>query len=47
MDSDGWYNPNKESSCYFLIHASKALDKFIANYDNITLIGDFNTTMCL
>ena len=42
----GGCNPNKESSSYFLSHASKALDKFIVNYDNIILIGEFNTTMC-
>ena len=44
--NDSGYNPNNESSSYFLSHVSKALDKFIANYDNIILIGDFNTTMC-
>ena len=42
----GGYNPKKESSSYFLSHASKALDKFIVNYDNIILIGDLNTTLC-
>ena len=41
----GAYNPNKESSSYFLSHVSNALDKFIINYDNIILIGDLNTTM--
>ena len=42
----GGYNPNKESSSYFLSHVSNALDKFIVNYDNIILVGDLSTTMC-
>ena len=28
---------------YFLGHIGKALDKLMANYDNLLLIGDFNS----
>lgn len=40
----GGYNPHKELSTYFLGHISKALDQLMGNYDNILLLGDFNTT---
>ena len=40
----GGYNPQKEIS-YFLSHVSKGLDKYLGNYDNILLLGDFNSTM--
>ena len=39
------YNPANESTSYFLDHVSKSLDKTMANYDNILIIGDLNPTM--
>ena len=39
----GGYNPEKNNLSYFLGHIGKALDKLIANYDNLLLIGDFNS----
>ena len=41
----GGYNPKKENISIFLNHVSKELDKFLGNYDNILLLGDFNSTM--
>ena len=38
------YNPHSDSSSYFLSHIGKALDKLLGNYDNILLLGDFNST---
>ena len=38
----GGYNPNKESiSC----HVSKNFDMYLKDYENIILIGDFNSTV--
>ena len=39
----GGYNPKKERASYFLKHLSQSLDKFIGNYDNLLLTGDFNS----
>ena len=41
----GGYNPASETTSYFLDHVSKSLDKTMANYDNILILGDFNSTM--
>ena len=41
----GGYNPAKESTSYFLDHVSKNLDKTLANYDHILILGDLNSTM--
>ena len=41
----GGYNPKKESISYFLEHVGSCLDKHMANYDNLLLLGDFNSTM--
>ena len=41
----GGYNSQKENISYFLSHVSKGLDKYLGNYDNIRLLGDFNSTM--
>ena len=41
----GAYNPQKGLISYFLHHVGIELDKFIGNYDNILLLGDFNSTM--
>ena len=37
------YNPQKSSISSHLDHLGKVLDKFIENYDNILLLGDFNS----
>ena len=41
----GGYNPPKELASYFLDHVSKHLDENMAKFDNILIIGDFNSTM--
>ena len=41
----GGYNQASETTSYFLDHVSKSLDKTMANYDNILILGDFNSTM--
>ena len=41
----GGYDPQKDNISYFLSHVSKGLDKYLGNYDNILLLGDFNSTM--
>ena len=41
----GGYNPQKDNISNFLGHVSKGLDNYLANYDNILLLGDFNSTM--
>ena len=42
----GGYNRATETTSYFLDHVSKNLDKIMANYDNIVILGDLNSTMC-
>ena len=39
----GGYNPHKDSIAYFLSHIGNGIDKFLGNYDNILLLGDFNS----
>ena len=41
----GGYNPKKENITYYLNHVSKVLDKHIINYENMILLGDFNTSI--
>ena len=41
----GGYNPHKESISNFLSHVSKELDKFLLFYENLLLLGDFNSPM--
>ena len=41
----GAYNPKKENISYFLGHVSKDLDKVMSKYENILILGDFNSTM--
>ena len=41
----GGYNPNKQLSDSFLRELSKSLDMYIANFDNLLLLGDFNTVI--
>ena len=42
----GGYNPNKKNISNFLEHVSKELDKFLPQYENLLLLGDFNSEMC-
>ena len=37
------YNPHKEHISYFLSQVSKSLDTLISKYDNLLVIGDFNS----
>ena len=37
------YNPHKSNISNHLHHLSKGLDNYIRNYDNILLLGDFNS----
>ena len=39
----GGYNPEKETISYFLTNVSKELDKLLGNYDNVLVLGDFNS----
>ena len=39
------YNPAKEKDLYFLDHVSRGLDKLMADYDNMLIIGDLNSCM--
>ena len=38
----GGYNPAKELTSYILDNVSKSLDRSMANYDNILILGDLN-----
>ena len=39
----GGYNPSKDSIPHFLHQLSSSLDKPMPNYDNIIILGDFNS----
>ena len=39
----GGYNPHKEHIAYFLDKVGGSIDKYISIYDNLLLLGDFNT----
>ena len=39
----GGYNPSKDSIPHFLHQLSSSFDKLMHNYDNIILLGDFNS----
>ena len=39
------YNPHKDIISNFLSNVSKKLDQYMKNYDNVILIGDFNSEM--
>ena len=41
----GGYNPHKEKISYFLNSVEKKLDKLLPSYDNVLLLGDFNSTV--
>ena len=40
------YNPKKENIAYFFKYFSQGLDEHLCNYDNMLLVGDFNSEMC-
>ena len=40
----GGYTPHKDTAPYFLSHISKALGTLLGQYENILLLGDFNST---
>ena len=42
----GGYNPKKENIKNFLDQVGKELDRFLPNYENFLLLGDFNSEMC-
>ena len=42
----GGYNPDKKKISSFLEHVSKEIDKFLPKYENILMLGDFNSEMC-
>ena len=39
----GGYNPDKKNISNFLTHISKELDRFLPKYENLLLLGDFNS----
>ena len=41
----GGYNPHKETISYFLNHIGNQLDKHLQSYENLMLLGDFNSEM--
>ena len=41
----GGYNPNNENISYFLSNVSKIIDTYLKDYENIILIGDFNSSV--
>ena len=41
----GGYNPHKGSISFFLNNIGKELDKVLPSYDNILIMGDFNSTV--
>ena len=42
----GGYNPYKENITYFLNQLGPAIDQYIPHYDNLILLGDFNSETC-
>ena len=39
----GGYCPKKEFAPYFFSHISRQLDRIMASYDHLLILGDFNT----
>ena len=39
------YNPHKDMISYFLTHVGNTLDKLLVGYDNILILGDFNSSL--
>ena len=41
----GGYNPLKKNISYFLTHVGRELDKYLFKYENLLLLGDWNSTV--
>ena len=41
----GGYNPHKENISYFLEHVGRQIDKYLSKYENLLLIGDWNSAV--
>ena len=41
----GGYNPIKDNISYYLSQISKEIDQLLGNYENILMLGDFNSTV--
>ena len=41
----GGYNPKKDTTSYFLNNIGKEIDKLLPSYENILVLGDFNSSM--
>ena len=41
----GGYNPHKENISYFLKHVSRELDQYLPKYENLLLLGDWNSAV--
>ena len=41
----GGYNPHKNNISYFLHHVGRELDKFLPKYENLLILGDWNSTV--
>ena len=39
------YNPHKENISYFLKYVSRELDKYLLKYENLLLLGDWNSAV--
>ena len=39
------YNPHRDTISYFLTHVGNTLDKLLGDYDNILILGDFNSSL--
>lgn len=41
----GGYNPHKDNISYFLNHIGRELDKYLAKYEKLLLLGDWNSAV--
>ena len=41
----GGYNPHKKNISYFLKYVSRELDKYLPKYENLLLLGDWNSAV--
>ena len=39
------YNPHKENIAYFLSNVGNELDKYLSNYENLLMLGDWNSAV--
>ena len=40
-----WFNPNKDNILNFVNQLGNILDFYMARYENVLLLGDFNSEM--